>query len=345
VNPNAGAASRDGSSVIKICVVMPCYRARDNVLGVLAEVPPSVNRVFCVDDGCPENTGGLIEERCQDPRVTVLRHERNRGVGAATVTGYRAALAAGAEVVVKIDADGQMDPRAILNFVRPIIAGEYDYAKGNRFYRPEGLAAMPWTRLVGNAALSFLAKLSTGYWDVLDPNNGYTAVHAAVLRSIPLEKLAESYFFEADILFRLSTVRAAVADIAMDSVYRGESSSLRIHAVAAPFLLRHLANFLKRIVYAYFVRDFQVASIEWLLGPVLVAAGVVFGFRSWVVGAASGEPATAGTVMLAALPIIVGVQLLLSAVNFDVQNVPKRAVHPDLIRFEPRTTPASKWDT
>ena len=143
-------------------------------------------------------------------------------------------------------------------------------------------------------------------------------------------------------LFRLSTVRAAVADVAMDSIYRGEKSSLKIRAVAVPFLLRHIANFLKRIVYAYFVRDFQVASIEWLLGAILLVAGVVFGLRSWVAGAASGEPATAGTVMLAALPIIVGMQFLLSAVNFDVQNVPRRAVHPDLVQFEPSPRPARR---
>ena len=316
----------------RIAVVVPCYKVRDHVLDVLGRMPDFVQRIYCIDDACPQSSGDHIEQSCTDSRVTVMRHARNMGVGGAMVTGYRAALADGADVVVKVDGDAQMDPTLIGLFVNPILAGEADYTKGNRFYRPESLKGMPAARLYGNAVLSLMSKLSTGYWQTFDPNNGYTAVHSTVLDMLPLDKLARGYFFEADMLFRLSTVRAAVEDIPIDAVYGRENSSLRIATVALPMLGGHLRNFAKRLIYAYFLRDFSVASIEWLLGPLLLLFGVFFGVTEWWRSTATGEVASAGTVMLAALPILIGFQMLLSAINFDVQSVPRQAVHRHLKR-------------
>ena len=188
---------------------------------------------------------------------------------------------------------------------------------------------MPIVRLFGNAALSFLSKLSTGYWRVFDPNNGFTAIHAKILRLIPLDKIHQGYFFESDMLFRLNTVRAAVIDVPMRAVYGTERSSLTV-AIALPVFtvgsLRVIS--LNVSLYNYFLRDFHVASLEWLLGPPLLAFGLVFGLYSWITSAAAGVAATAGTVMLAGLPFIVGLQLLLSAISFDIENSPTRAVHP-----------------
>jgi len=325
------AAAADGAPAV--AVVIPCYRVTDKVLDVIGDVPPEVARIYCVDDGCPDGSGKLIEEQCDDDRVSVLRHARNQGVGAAMVTGYRQALADDAQVVVKVDGDGQMDPTLINRFVAPITAGEADYTKGNRFFSPGSLAGMPPVRLFGNAALSFLSKFSTGYWTTFDPNNGYTAIHASVLRALPLERLAKGYFFEADMLFRLSTVRAVVQDIPMRSVYRDETSDLRVLREILPFMWRHTVNFCKRIVYSYFLRDFHLASIEWLIGPALLLFGVLFGANEWLESARSGVPATAGQVMISALPVIIGIQMLLSAINFDIQNVPRRPIHDDLDRI------------
>jgi dolichol-phosphate mannosyltransferase len=315
-----------------IAVVIPCYRVTRHVLAVIRAVPPEVSLIVCVDDACPDESGRHIEEASVDARVVVLRHEKNQGVGGAMVTGYRAALARDARVIVKVDGDGQMDPRLIPAFVAPIVGGFADYTKGNRFYRPESLTGMPWKRLAGNAALSFMSKFSSGYWNIFDPTNGYTAIHAAVLRQVPLDRLNKRYFFESDLLFRLSTVRALVLDIPMDAVYGSEQSNLTISRIFSLFLAGHTRNFVKRIGYNYFLRDFQIASIEWLLGPLLLAFGVIFGLDKWLASIASGETASAGTVMLAALPIIVGLDMLLSAINFDVQNVPRRAIHIDLLR-------------
>jgi dolichol-phosphate mannosyltransferase len=253
----------------------------------------------------------------------VLRNPQNRGVGGAVMTGYRMALERQMDIVVKIDGDGQMDPGLLPLFVEPLVTGIADYTKGNRFYRPESIRSMPVVRLIGNAGLSFLTKASSGYWRIMDPTNGYTAIHVAALRLLPLEKIAERYFFESDLLFRLYNVRAVALDIPMDSVYEGETSSLSVKKVLVPFFIKNLRNMVKRSIYTYFIRDFNVASIMTLAGLPLFLFGVAFGVAAWVANASEGRPASAGTVMIAALPIIVGLQFLLTALSYDLSNQPQ----------------------
>ncbi len=306
----------------ELAVVIPCYRVTKHVAAVIAAVPPAVSRIYCVDDGCPEKSGNYVEERTQDPRVRVLYHGANRGVGAAMCTGYRAALADGSDIIIKVDGDGQMDPQDIPKFVDPIVRGLADYTKGNRFFRLADLTSMPLVRLLGNTALSFVSKLSTGYWRLFDPNNGYTAVDSRVLGMLPLESLHEGYFFESDMLFRLNTVRAVVLDIPMKARYGTEVSNVDLPSTAIKFAWLHTANFFKRLFYNYFLRGFSVASVEWLLGPLLIIFGVVFGVTQWIEAAQAGNAATAGTVMLASLPTIVGTQMLLSAIHFDISSEP-----------------------
>jgi glycosyltransferase involved in cell wall biosynthesis len=315
----------------RIAVVVPCYRERPHILDVLGAIPAEVERIYCVDDGCPDGTGALVAEKCADPRVQVLNHTVNRGVGAAMVTGYRQAIADGMEIIVKIDGDGQMSASMISAFVAPIRAGRADYVKGNRFFRPETVGAMPTGRLIGNAILSFMNKFSSGYWQVFDPTNGFTAVHARVLQAMPLDRLDCRYLFETEMLYRLGTLRAVVLDQPMPARYGSETSHLVPHRMIAPLMIRHGSNFLRRLVYCYFLRDFSLASVEWVLGPALILAGAVFGGVEWMAAAASGEAATAGTVMLAALPIILGAQALFSALNFDIASQPRHAIHPTLI--------------
>jgi glycosyltransferase involved in cell wall biosynthesis len=316
---------------VRIAVVIPCYRVRKHVLAVLAAMGPECDRIYVVDDACPERTGEWVESQCHDPRVRVLRSERNEGVGGATLAGLRAALADGAEVIVKLDGDGQMDPAEIPRLVQPILAGEADYAKGNRFFDLDGLRAMPRARLLGNSLLSFASKLSSGYWNVFDPTNGFTALHAAVARQLPLAKLARGWFFESDLLFRLGILRAVVCDVPMPAVYQGERSNLSALRVVPTFLRGHLVNTAKRVFYAYFLRNFNVASIELVAGSALVAFGVGFGGWAWAQGSLRGVPATSGTVMLSALPVILGVQLLLAFLGYDLQNVPRDPLQRRLV--------------
>jgi len=310
-----------------IGVVVPCYRVRKQILAVLSAIGPECEAVYVVDDACPEGSGELVESECHDARVRVLRHEHNRGVGAATLTGYHAAQADGCDVIVKLDGDGQMDPSLIPRLVRPILDGEADYTKGNRFHDLEGLQSMPSLRLLGNSLLSFASKASSGYWNLFDPTNGFTAIHAAVARRLPVAKLSQRWFFESDLLFRLGTLRAVVCDVPMPAVYGGESSNLVIRRIAPEFALKHLRNLAKRIFYAYYLRDFNVASIELAAGAALLLFGVAFGLSAWVQGSVAGVPNHSGTVMVAALPVIVGVQLVLAFLGHDLQNVPREVVH------------------
>lgn len=307
---------------LKLAVVIPCHRERAHILEVLAAMPPDVTAVYCIDDGCPQATGDFVSERCADARVRVLRHGHNQGVGAAMRTGYLAALADGMDIVIKLDGDGQMDPAEIPRLVAPIQADQADYTKGNRFYRLDGLTAMPLSRLLGNTVLSFVSKLSTGYWQSFDPNNGYTAIDAKVLEQLPLSAISDGYFFESDMLFRLNTLRAVVQDVPMNARYGDEESGVRMLPLSAVFAWNHAANFGKRLFYNYFLRGFSVASVEWLMGPALLAFGLVFGLSHWLESTRTGVAATAGTVMLASLPTIVGVQMLLSAIHFDIGNEP-----------------------
>lgn len=324
----------------EVAVVIPAYRAADRILGVIAEIGDPVKRVYVVDDACPEGTGDLVERRCTDPRVAVLRHPVNLGVGGAMVTGYRRALADGADIVVKMDADGQMDPSLLPLIVAPIAAGAADYVKGNRFYRPEDLAGMPPVRLFGNACLSLLTKVSSGYWTVFDPTNGYTAIHARVLAVLGVEKLHPRYFFESDMLYRLNIVRARVVDMPMPARYAGEKSSLRISRVLFEFPGLHLRNAAKRVLYNYVLRDFSVASLELAAGAALLTFGLVYGASIWIGGAIAGEPSSPGAVMLAALPFLAGLQLLLAFLSYDINSVPTTAVHPLLPTPVPAAGPA-----
>lgn len=311
-----------------VAVVIPCFRVRRHILGLLTAIGPEVAQIWVVDDACPEGSGALVLAECRDPRVTVVRHAANQGVGGAVLTGYQQALAAGAEVIVKLDGDGQMDPALIPQFVAPIAEGRADYVKGNRFHNIEDVRAMPAARLVGNAALSFLTKLSAGYWHVFDPTNGYTAIAAPVARALPAGKIARRYFFESDMLFRLGTLGACVLDLPMQAVYADERSNMNLLRILPDFIAGHLRNLGKRLFYNYFLRGFSVASLQLLLGLALLPFGMAVGLAGWWESWATGVPATTGTVILAALPVILGVQFLLSFLSFDMAAVPQRPVGP-----------------
>lgn len=223
-----------------------------------------------------------------------------------------------------------MDPALLPLFIAPILKGEADYTKGNRFYNLEDVRSMPIVRLIGNAGLSFITKFSSGYWNIFDPTNGYTAIHASLIRLLPLDKISRRYFFESDMLFRLNIVRAKVVDIPMQAVYADEVSGLHIHRVLPELLMKNVRNGGKRILYNYFLRDFSVASLELVLGMLLLVFGLTFGITEWWIHAQSQVFASAGTVMLAVLPLIAGLQLLLSFINYDVMTTPSTPVHPML---------------
>lgn len=311
----------------RIAVVIPAYKVTRHINDVISKIPAIVWRIYVIDDACPDGSGKFVEKRTDNERVRIIYHAQNQGVGGAVMSGYQAAITDGAEVIVKIDGDGQMDPSLIQYFVKPILAGEADYTKGNRFYDLEEIRTMPPMRLFGNAVLSFMTKLSSGYWNLFDPTNGYTAIHTDVARHLPLGKISRRYFFETDMLFRLNTLRAVVVDVPMDAKYGEETSNLMVSKILSEFLFKHTRNFLKRVFYNYYLRDLSLASIELPVGLLLVIFGVVFGGYHWLESAQRGVPTPAGTVMLAALPLLMGLQFILAFVGYDINSVPKRPRH------------------
>lgn len=310
-----------------VAVVIPSYRVTRHILEVVAAIGPEVARIYVVDDSCPDHSGQFVRDHCRDDRVVVVEHAENQGVGGAVMSGYRAALADGAVVIVKVDGDGQMNPALIPHFIGPILAGEADYTKGNRFFDLEAIRNMPSMRLFGNAVLSLLTKLSSGYWDLFDPTNGYTAIHRDAARHLPFHKISRRYFFETDMLFRLNTIHAVVVDIPMDAVYGEEVSNMKISKVVTEFIGKHTVNFCKRVFYNYYLRDMSLASLELPLGVLLVLLGGGYGVAHWVMSARIGVATPAGTVMLAALPILMGMQLVLAFLAYDIAALPRRPIH------------------
>ena len=317
-----------------IAVIIPCYRVGHSIESVLRRIGPEVSAIYCVDDASTDDTGQVVSRAAErDRRIRLITRKRNGGVGAATLDGYRAAIADGATVLVKIDGDGQMNPAYIADFAAPIFEGEADYVKGNRFFNIDTVRAMPALRVVGNAGLSFFTKLSTGYWTLFDPTNGYTALHAGVANILPLERIHRRYFFESDLLFRLGVARARVVELPLVSHYADESSHLSELRCLLTFPVLHLRNLFKRIVYNYFLRNFSIASISLVLGLMLTGFGLVFGIDQWLESARTGVTATAGTVMLSALPSLLGLQLLLNFLAYDMSMTPEEAVQRRLSRL------------
>ena len=309
---------------LRVCVIIPCFRVKAHISDVIRHIPTSVSKIYVVDDCCPESSGKYVQENVEDLRVEVLFNDVNLGVGGALKTGYKKGLAEGFDIFIKIDGDGQMNPKLTPFFIDPIISKKADYTKGSRFHSLNSLEGMPTIRKLGNSILSLVNKFSSGYWDVMDPTNGFTAIHKTALGQLPLDKISNRYFFESDMLFRLGTIRAVVKDIPMDAVYADESSNLKVGEVIFEFVPLYIKAFFKRTMYCYFLRDFNVATLEMSIGFALFSFGITFGTWHWLTSAANNQFASTGTVMIASIPLILGFQLLLSALHFDIANIPRK---------------------
>ena len=310
-----------------VAVVIPAYRARSTVLDVIQRVGATVSLIYVIDDGCSEETGSAVERDCSDTRVQVLKNKVNLGVGGAMKRGYEAALKDGADIIVKIDADGQCWPELIPELIYLITIGASDYVKGNRLLSPEAVQTMPKGRLFGNLALSFATKISSGYWHIMDPTNGLTAISAKIWRLLPAEKISDRYFFESDMLFRLGVLGARVHDLPMVAVYGEERSSLAIKDIVWPFLRGLVKNSAKRIVYKYFIQDFNMGSLYLILGLANLVFGGIVGVSYWAEGVSSNQYVSPGRVMLAAMPVLLGFQLLLNFLAFDMAGDNGRRIH------------------
>lgn len=307
----------------KVAVVIPSYKVAAYIKDVIITLPDIVRFIIVIDDNCPEGSGKLAES-LGIQNLIVIYNRQNKGVGGAVIAGYKKALELGCDIVIKIDGDGQMDPKYFDVLIEPLIGNQAEYAKGNRFRDLSSLKSMPKVRLVGNSALSFFIKVASGYWDIADPTNGYTAIHRRMLEKLNLEKLSKGFFFESDMLIHLNILNAVVKDIDIPARYKNEKSSLNIPKALFQFPFKLAKGFLKRVFYKYFLYDFNMASVYILVGIPLFIVSVLFGIKEWVESMVTGIPRTAGTIMLIALPIIVSFQMILQAIQIDIGSVPKK---------------------
>lgn len=312
-------------SLYNIAAVIPAYRVEAEIDHVLGTLPSFLRHIIVVDDASTDATAARLSALVQnDARILLLTHTRNQGVGAAVATGFRKALELGAQIVVKVDGDGQMDPAFLPALLTPLIAGRADYAKGNRFRDFAALRNMPLGRRIANLLLSFTSKAASGYWSCFDPANGYFAIRSEVLAQLPLERVERRYFFETWMLANLYLLGALVVDVPMPARYGSETSNLSMQHAAVEFPLKLLSTLGRRLWLRYFMYDFSMMSVYLITGIPLILFGLIFGTLKWIKYSGLGLPAPTGTVILPTLAIILGIQILLSAIEIDVNSVPRQ---------------------
>jgi glycosyltransferase involved in cell wall biosynthesis len=305
----------DGKSV---AVVVPAYNEETLVASTVGAIPDFVDQIFVVDDGSSDATAERAAEA--DSRVELVTHERNQGVGAAIVTGYRRAIAHQIDVTCVMAADGQMDPNDLKMLVHAVAAGEVDYAKANRLFTGQAWHLIPRTRYLGNAMLSFLTKIASGYWHVADSQSGYTAVNMDTLKLLDLERIYPRYGFPNDLLVHLNVWNRRVRDYPSRPIYGvGERSGIRLHSVVPRIAWLLVKAFFWRLGAKYVIRDFHPLVLFYFFGLLLLAAGIVLGLIETGLRIA-GNPLPIATILLVALLVISGLQLLLFAMWFDMES-------------------------
>jgi glycosyltransferase involved in cell wall biosynthesis len=301
-----------------VAVVVPAYNEEALVGSTVSGIPAFVDRIIVVDDGSKDETA--VRAQTADKRVEVIPHERNQGVGAAIVTGYRRAIAIGVDVTCVMAADGQMDPDDLETLVRAIAIDETDYAKANRLFTGQAWQLIPRTRYLGNAALSFMTKIASGYWHVADSQSGYTAVNLETLKLLDLDRIYRRYGFPNDLLVHLNVFNRRVRDYPSRPIYGvGERSGIRLRHVVPKISWLLLKGFFWRMGQKYVIRDFHPLILFYMLGIFLFAGGLLLGIAEVVLRIA-GNPITSATIVLVALLVISGLQLLLFAMWFDMES-------------------------
>lgn len=303
-----------------IAAVVPAFEEEAQIKGVIATMPDFVDHIVVVDDAGQDGTAE--EARAVgDPRVVVIRHERNAGVGGSIVTGHKEALELGADIDVVMAGDGQMDPVHLPALLDPIVDSGYGFTKANRFYSMESFQGMPRHRMFGNIVLSFFTKVASGYWHLFDPQNGYTAITRDALLRLNLDRLAPRYEFENDLLISLNILGVRARDVEIPARYGDEASGIQLPRVVPAITWLLLRGFWRRMIVKYVLRSFSPIALLFFSGLALTGFSVAFGI--WVLTQTIGpDTASTGTVLLSVTPFLVGVQLLISALVLDIQESP-----------------------
>lgn len=310
---------------MKIAIVIPCYKVANHIADVISSIPAFISHIITVNDCSPDNTGSVLENiATQNPRLIYLKHEKNQGVGGAMITGFKKAIELDIEIVIKIDGDGQMDLKYLPQFLAPLENNTADFTKGNRFKNYKTLKKMPLVRRIGNLGLSFLTKAASGYWNIFDPANGFLAIKTEKLKDVEFKNLHKRYFFESSLLIEAYNCDTVIKDIPIDALYGNEVSNLSVTKVLFEFPPKLLKAFFKRIILKYFLNDFNIATVYLIFGIPIMSLGILYGGLNFIKFSKLHTVAPTGTVVIPTLMITIGFQLLLSFINFDVENYPKK---------------------
>lgn len=306
----------------RVAVVVPAYREENHIASVIETMPDIVDHIIVIDDASPDATYDRAVAAA-DARTTVIRHEVNKGVGGAIVTGHRAALELEADISVVMAGDGQMDVSYLPKLLDPIVDDGYGFSKANRFFSATSFEGMPKHRIFGNIVLTFLTKISSGYWNLVDPQNGYTAITRDALQRIPLSRVAERYEFENDLLIWLNIADIRAIDVPIPAIYGSEVSGIKLHAVVPRLIGTLVTGYWRRFWRKYVLWSFSPIALLMLLGIPLFLFGIITGIWAVAVSIASPDSVSTGTWLLAVAPTLVGIQFLLQAFVLDIQATPK----------------------
>lgn len=300
----------------KIAVAIPCYKVEQHLEQVVSGLPPLIDIIMLVDDCSPDGTPALVDRLADGSRIVAIHHPQNKGVGGAMKTAFRKAMEMEADVVVKLDGDGQMDASYIAPLVEALEGA--DFAKGNRLFNRQMLRRMPAIRRIGNMGVGFMVKAASGYWNVSDPVNGFFAIRTKTLRQMDLDRVADRYFFESSMLIEMHYTGAHISEVNMPAIYGDEHSNLSVGKTFVSFPPRLIAAWLRRLHLSYFVYDFNICSLYILVGLPSFLFGLIFGLCEWIHYASISSPSPTGTIMVAVLTFILGFQMLLSAAQYDI---------------------------
>jgi glycosyltransferase involved in cell wall biosynthesis len=304
----------------KIAAVVPAYNESKLIGKTIMTMPDYVDIIVVVNDRSTDDTSA-VARAVEDPRVVVIDHEVNQGVGGAIITGHSKALELGADVNVIMAGDAQMDPQYLPDLLDPICEDGYEFTKANRFYSRTGYSTMPFMRAAGSIALSFATKVASGYWNLFDPQNGYTAVKRSALNRLPLDRVARSYAFENDFLIWLNIANARAKDVSVPALYGDEVSAMNLRKVTWTIGRLLVTGFWRRMLRKHVLQSFSAVALLFFTGLALVTFGALVGV--WVLYETLGPPvATTGSVLLSVGPLLTGIHMLVNALMLDIQSTP-----------------------
>jgi glycosyltransferase involved in cell wall biosynthesis len=308
-----------------ISVIIPCYNVANHIEEVIKNLPPYISWIIAVNDFSSDETEPILLHLKQiDNRIIYIKHQVNLGVGGALLSGFERSIGLKSDITIKMDGDGQMDPLNISELTKPINEDKADFVKGNRFRDFKALKSMPLSRRIGNLGLSFMIKAASGYWNIFDPTNGFFAIRNETLLNLDFKKIHKRYFFETSMLIELYYANAVVQDVPIKAKYGNEVSGLSRLKTLFEFPPKLFIALTRRIILKYFLFDFNIASIYILFGIPIFTFGLIYGIGNYIRYVNLHSAAPTGTVVIPTLLIILGFQLLLSAITFDVSNYPKK---------------------